>query len=159
MSVPDLKIIQGMPIISLWQPWASWVMLGWKTIETRTHDRFRSLRGKRIGIHAALKLDPDWPRVANPYLTDEQIERTHKFLNVGGAIIGTAEVFNYGLLSAHHSDMALTDCHNIDRYGLFLRSLETIEAIPAKGKQGIWYLPMESEEPETPATHDSQMNL
>ena len=46
-----------MKAISLWQPHASWVAMGWKTIETRTHDRFKSLAGRRIAVHAAQKVD------------------------------------------------------------------------------------------------------
>jgi hypothetical protein len=39
-----------LPCITLWRPWSTWIADGRKTIETRTHDRFRSLVGKRIGI-------------------------------------------------------------------------------------------------------------
>lgn len=46
-----------MKVITLWQPWATWVVLGWKTIETRLHPRFASLAGQVIGIHAGLKFD------------------------------------------------------------------------------------------------------
>lgn len=46
-----------MKCISLYQPWASAIAYGWKTIETRTHERFRGLVGERIGIHAGKKWD------------------------------------------------------------------------------------------------------
>lgn len=46
-----------MKAITLWQPWASFVFMGWKTIETRLHSRFKGLVGQRIAIHAALKLE------------------------------------------------------------------------------------------------------
>lgn len=42
-----------MKAISLWQPYASLIAAGKKTIETRTHSRRRSLAGQRIAIHAA----------------------------------------------------------------------------------------------------------
>jgi hypothetical protein len=51
---------EPIPIISLWQPWAQWVALGWKLIESRTHNRFKSLLTKRIGIHASAKWDAEW---------------------------------------------------------------------------------------------------
>ena len=41
------------PCISLWQPWASLIALGWKTVETRGHNRFACLAGRRIAIPAA----------------------------------------------------------------------------------------------------------
>lgn len=46
--------------ISLWQPHATWIALKWKTIETRDHDRFACLRGRRVAIHAAKKFDPGY---------------------------------------------------------------------------------------------------
>jgi predicted transcriptional regulator len=46
-----------MKVITLWQPWASFIALGWKTIETRTHDRFKNLVCERIAIHAGLILE------------------------------------------------------------------------------------------------------
>ena len=44
-----------MDAITLYMPEALFVSLGWKTIETRTHHRFKGLVGKRIAIHAAKK--------------------------------------------------------------------------------------------------------
>jgi len=38
-----------MPVITLWQPWASWVIEGRKRIETRTHDRLGSLATRPPG--------------------------------------------------------------------------------------------------------------
>ncbi len=46
-----------MRAITLWQPWASLIAEGHKTIETRTHNRFRCLVGQRIAIHAAKRFD------------------------------------------------------------------------------------------------------
>ena len=46
-----------MKAISLWQPWATFVTMKWKTIETRTHQWFNGLVGQRIAIHAAMNID------------------------------------------------------------------------------------------------------
>lgn len=46
-----------MKAISLHQPWATFIALKWKTIETRTHEKFKGLIGQRIAIHAAKKID------------------------------------------------------------------------------------------------------
>jgi len=129
-----------MPIISLWQPWANWVSLGWKPIETRKHERFKGLVGKRIGIHASLKWDKDAMTLAANYLTYEQYDATRNFLRIGGAIICTAFVREHRRLTPSDAHLALIECDN-KRFGLFLEDVQSIEAIPAKGKQGIWYAP------------------
>ncbi len=127
------------PVISLWQPWAQWVLLGWKTIETRTHPRFASLEGKRIGIHVAQKWDPEWRSLAEQWLTPKQIEATEGFLRMGSFIGATAFVERHRKLLGQDGYSALIDCGSTQRWGLDLTHLETIEAIPCKGKQGIWY--------------------
>jgi hypothetical protein len=128
------------PIISLWMPWANWVMLGWKTVETRRHNRFRNLEGKRIGIHATAKWDDTAIEAARPYLSEEQISDTLGFLRIGGAILGTVQVewASHQPLAAQFCKSALIECVT-ERYGLYLRFPRIIEAIPARGKQGIWY--------------------
>ena len=128
-----------MPVISLWGPWASWVSLGWKTIETRRHKRFVSLVGRRIGIHITSKWDDTAIEQARPYLTEAQICASQQFLKIGGAIICTALVDRFDVLSDEYSDRALIDCGSVRRYGLFLSQIETIPVIPVAGKQGIWY--------------------
>lgn len=127
------------PIISLWMPWANWVMLGWKIIETRTHSRFAKLAGKRIGIHASQKWDDTAIDQARRYLTVTQIAKTSGFLRIGGAILGTAYCLEHALTTPDNAYGALIECET-KRYGLWLSAPEVIEAIPAKGKQGIWYL-------------------
>jgi hypothetical protein len=134
------------PIISLWMPWANWVVLGWKEIETRLHRRFYSLEGKTIGIHASQKWDDTAIEQARPYLQDWQIEQTRGFLKIGGAIIGKAACTTARSLNGEDSRRALIDCASVQRHGLVLAYPRSIEAIPAKGKQGIWY----QELPEEP---------
>ena len=128
-----------LPIISLWNPWAIWVGLGWKTIETRTHQRFKSLVGKTIGIHSAVKWDEDAIWVARPWLTDAQVRQTQNMLRIGGAICWTAFVLSFRELDPLDNAQALIDCTHVTRYGLFLRDVKQIELIPCRGKQGIWY--------------------
>ena len=128
-----------MPVISLWNPWAIWVGLGWKTIETRLHDKYASLCGKRIGIHAALKWDDTAMDAARPYLTEYQYLASKDFLKVGGAIICTVRVRGVDWLSNSDSKSALIDCGSVRRFGLFLDDVQTIPMIGCKGKQGIWY--------------------
>ncbi len=127
------------PCITLYSPWAYWVAFGWKTIETRTHDKFKSLVGKRIGIHVAQKYDKYAIDAAKTYITQEQIIVTEKFLKVNGLIICTAFVENFRELEDEDSKNAMIECAYTKRYGLFLKDVNLIEAIPFSGKQGIWY--------------------
>ena len=131
-----------MPVISLWKPWANWVALEWKTIETRTHKRFACLLGKRIGIHCSMRWDDAAIDAARAYLTEYQIVQTNNFLRTGNAIICTALVTGFRELYPLDNQQALIDCTHVTRYGLILSDIQRIELIPCKGKQGIWYVPV-----------------
>lgn len=125
------------PAITLYQPWATWIMLKWKTIETRTHDRFVSLRGNRILIHAGGHIDKS-AYLFHPYLTEEQLAAT-KEVPIG-AILGSAFVSEFKLLSDEDSRASLIDCRSVQRWGLVLTDIEPFETpIPVKGGMGIWY--------------------
>lgn len=134
-----------LPCISMWQPWASWVAWGWKTIETRTHLRFRSLVGQRIGIHAAQRFDDRARHVANHYLSDGQARsagRSDPAANSPFAyqrgIICTVFVRDFRLLTPKDASSALIEC-DTTRYGLFLEAIHRIEPpLQCKGRQGIW---------------------
>jgi hypothetical protein len=126
-------------VISLWQPWATWVMWGWKTIETRLHSRFASLACHRIGIHAAKRWDDNAIRLARPYLTDRQIEFTQSFTHARGALICTTFVPRYiSRLIYCEARLALIEC-DTPRSGLSLIDVERFEPpIPMRGRQGVW---------------------
>jgi hypothetical protein len=129
------------PIISLWRPWANWVVLGWKEIETRLHKRFYSLEGKDIYIHASAKWDFTALDQARRYLSDWKIKQTYHFqkIDLKGAIIGKVSVTTARPLTAEDSSRALIDCESVQRHGLVLAYPRIIEAIPCRGRQGIWY--------------------
>lgn len=130
------------PVITLYQPWASFVMLGWKEIETRIHNRFKSLNGKVIGIHAGKNYDKSDQCLQ--YLTKEQrqIVSNEKFAT--GVLLGTARVVEFDKLNRSHSGRALIDCATTDRWGLFLTDIKIIEPIPVQGDMGIWYFDLEA---------------
>lgn len=57
----------SLPTLTLWQPWASLIAEGVKTIETRSWRAPDSLIGERIGVHAAAKRPEDnWPDLPFP---------------------------------------------------------------------------------------------
>lgn len=127
------------PVITMYQPWASWVAWGWKTIETRTHQRLRSLVGKTILIHASKRVDPGSFLVDNPFVSAAQIDETSYRGMPRGAIIAKAFVYEFSLLSGMHSSNAMCPCDHAGRYGIFLSNIQHIEPpIAAKGMQGIW---------------------
>lgn len=127
------------PVITLYQPWATWIMRGWKTIETRTHNHFACLIGKTILIHAGMKTDDSEAAVNNPYLTHKQIMQDPDEM-VNGFILGSAFVKSFGKLSKLHSERALIDCENVERFGLYLSDIKKFNVpILCKGELGIWY--------------------
>ena len=71
------------------------------------------------------------------------IQKIRNLLEQKGCIIGTAFVKEHRGLTFKDSEKAMIDCDvqtsGIYRYGLILRDIQTIEPIPIKGKQGIWY--------------------
>ena len=133
----SLGVAQILPVITLYQPWATWIMREWKTIETRTHNMFRSLLGKKILLHAGLTTDAS--AINNPYLTKEQLIYNPDEM-VNGFILGSAFVHHTGVLGPKDSKDALIDCANTTRYGLFLNNIEKWDVpVKEKGEMGIWY--------------------
>ncbi|MGE5510275.1 MAG: ASCH domain-containing protein [Bacteroidota bacterium] len=82
--------------ISLWQPWASLITRGHKSIETRSWSVPPTLIGKRVAIHASSKAPP----VAElDHMTQKAIHNAldvlpHQWKDVlpRGAIIGTVRI-------------------------------------------------------------------
>ncbi len=138
----DILNLKEIPVITLWQPWASWIAAGWKTIETRFHPRFACLVGKTIGIHAGQYWDPDWLEKAGPWLNswEGEIDRMPEFNATRSCIVCTAVVTGHRVLGADDSVKALIDCDTVKRWGLELSNISPlIQPISCKGKQGIWY--------------------
>lgn len=137
-----MKII---PVITLWQPWASWIMWGWKGIESRTHNKFKDLVGcPELGIHAGKKFDTSDLVMQNIYLSPDQIKQS---LNVpSGCILGTVACYDGGFpLNWTHENQALIECEKELRYGLFLKDPKEFEKpIPMLGELSIWYLDLDT---------------
>jgi len=148
-GVADSKKVQRidfgvMPVITLYQPWASWIIRGWKTIETRTHNKFKSLMGKRILIHAGLTTD-EGAAANNQYLSVRQLDECSTYPN--GFIIGSALVYEYRVLDENDSRAALIDCCSVIRRGLFLSEvLAFSKPLKAQGSMSIWYYDINKKE-------------
>lgn len=137
----DPKEPREVTCITMWLPWAMWVAWGWKTIETRTHNRFQSLVGRLIGIHAALKWDVNAIETARPYLTSERIQKTIELFKSppSGCIVAVAQPKAHRLLTPVDAPAALIEC-DTRRFGLDLGSdVQLVEKpYPVVGRQGIW---------------------
>ncbi len=57
-----------MKAITIWRPWAKWIVDEIKEIETRTHDLFRGVEGETLAIHAGKAIDEDaWDVACDAY--------------------------------------------------------------------------------------------
>jgi hypothetical protein len=141
-----------MKAISLHQPWATWITMKWKTIETRTHARFACLKGQRIAIHAAKAIE-----VPQLFLNDyvpamSRLECTNLMYfacRCRGNIVCTAHVDCAEWFSAdmQASKDDLTKAAMTDVDGKFMLFLEDIRPLPRPvpfcGRQGIFEIPDE----------------
>lgn len=115
-----------MKAISLWQPWASLIADGRKTIETRprpwNHKGLVAIHAaKHVDVAACLQFgyDPDTiPR---------------------GAVVAIAQMDGCRQFAPNESCADAYGDFTAGRYGYFLHSVRKLTpTIPAKGKQGIW---------------------
>lgn len=135
-----------LPVITLYQPWATWIMREWKTIETRTHARFSSLIHRTVLIHAGQRTDDSPLTVSNPYLTQEQILHSPGEV-INGAILGSVYVDACGWLCGDNYENKGALIETTNRYGLFLKEAKQFEKpMYVKGEMGIWYFDMDKME-------------
>ena len=139
-----------MKAITLWQPWATYVTLKFKTIETRTHDRFKSLKGQRIAVHAGLKVDKSG--LLNEYLYLKikrwDVDNIVRFIRMcRGQLVCTATVADARW--APNVDFEEREewnkkamCDVAGRFCLFLEDIKPFRGrIPGRGRQGIFEVP------------------
>lgn len=141
-----------MKAISVRQPWAIFTCMKWKTIETRTHDRFKSLVGRRIAIHGASQVDDagflsEYFTMAKTALDLRNI--TTFALLRRGCLVCTAKVAAAEWAPDIHfdewedwSNRAMCDVSG--KYCLFLEDIEPIVGrVRFRGRQGIFNVPDE----------------
>lgn len=127
------------PAITLWEPWATLIARGWKTIETRTHPRLCRLQGQRIAIHAGKSFDHE-----ALYYFYRAYGPNHPILEVAntkcspGTVVALADVVKARRLAPADSAAACCSC-STSLFGLDLANIVPFpEPIPARGGQGIW---------------------
>ncbi len=134
------KRIKIMKAISLWQPWASAIALGYKTIETRgwsTH-----YRGP-IAIHAAKRNTPEERDMAQAF------ERLGLAGLVGaplGSIVAVARLS--GVRPTEHLIEEISETEEMlgnygpRRFGWMLKDIRKLDdPIPYRGMQGLFEIP------------------
>lgn len=131
------------PAITLRQPWASLIAGGLKTIETRTHDRFRSLVRFRVLIHAGRQHDQSACRTIKAVIgAGGLLDWIHSHYGDGcvpqGVIVAVARVAELEILGVQAERQAL--CATCGLWGLRLEAIRRVSpAVPAVGRPGLWY--------------------
>jgi hypothetical protein len=138
-----------MKVISLHQPWATFVVMNWKTIETRTHQRFKNLIGERIAIHAAQHIDRNEIR-KNSYLQVhlfggwEELDLIGRIEAERGKIICTALVIkaDWCLNAINHNEWKRAAmCDIQDKFLIHFADIEPLlNPISFCGRQGIFHI-------------------
>jgi activating signal cointegrator 1 len=127
--------------ISLWQPWASAMALGWKRNETRSWGT--KYRGP-LFIHAAKKV-VGWPNIDIQALFDD-IALVPSDLP-SGAILCKVELIDCEQITLGNRPTGIERLfgdYTPGRYMWITNHLEIFEPIPCKGKQGIFNVELAS---------------
>jgi len=135
--------------LSLWQPWASLVVLGLKSIETRNWGTARrtfarKLVGQRLAIHAAQRKDRDpWYHIAmatNRNLAIELRQMGHDPDHLPmGRLLGHVRVDDARVLTRDDTLAALCRCSSL--FGLVVSDPIALPAPPpCSGHQGFWHV-------------------
>ena len=114
-----------MKCLSVRQPWATLLVSGVKTIETRT---FKTNYRGLLGIHAGLQIDAygPWQRFSNVFVPPT------------GALIGTVELYDCRPMRPDDAEAAACPWRE-DLFAWIVTGATTFDPpIPMKGHLGIW---------------------
>ena len=135
-----------MDAVTLYQPWASLVAMGYRSVFCWSVERCRQLVGKRIAIHASTMLDPDAEALISRIAGNWPAKRLPReaLCWLGGkpelpinAVLCTAMAVEATELDEASEHLALVE--TAGRYGVFLAEIELVDP-PAfsYGARGIW---------------------
>lgn len=136
------ELVERVPVVSLWQPWAWLVVHGPKDVENRTWTLPKGMLGKVIHIHASLKEDTwAWTEAQSLCLRNgydpAQIPSAIK-LQYGG-IIGRVRVVEY--LPPAPSGEPRAPWHMPEQWGWRLAERTPVSFVPMRGYQRFWRVP------------------
>lgn len=139
-----------MKAVSLWQPWASLIACGAKTVETRSWPAPRTVVGQRIAIHAA-KRTSELTMTREPLFRDALRDHRDRVRLVGGElplgfIVATAVLAEcFRMDAARCADVRTTAPLEYafghwepGRFGWRLTDVEVVEPIAYRGAQGVF---------------------
>lgn len=137
--------------LTLWQPWAAYVVGGPKNIENRRWPPPKWIMGKRIAIHAGLKHDETadaWleSAFAKAFGDDSMTWTKHvprlAQLEARGAILGTARVVGVHAPVLGPERRETSPWHMRDQYGWILADRVALpKPIACRGAQKLWRVP------------------
>ncbi|NMG39856.1 ASCH domain-containing protein [Chelativorans sp. ZYF759] len=149
-----------MKALTIWQPWASLIMAGAKPYEFRGWPAPRSLRGKRIAIHAgarpvrkaeiadliiSLRSEDAWTTGLMPEIAMPLLEGAYSSPGILplSSILGTAILGEprpaFEIVEEFGARLNDSDRHQHSNWAWPLTEIETLEPYqPAKGAQGFW---------------------
>ena len=148
------------PAITIWQPWASLIILGAKPYEFRGWPAPKAYRGRRIAIHAGARpvrkaevadllvrlSGPEaWTTCLRPEIARPILEQLHACPKaavlshvLGTAILGEP-VRGYQIVGEFGGVLNDSDRAEHSNWGWPLTSIQPLEPpVPAKGLQGFW---------------------
>jgi len=128
-----------MKALTLWQPWASLIVMGQKRFETRSWKR-DSLIGVRIAIHAAQRPAHDLPSDLIHELAGLDLDPLGLPL---GAVIGTAVVIDFHQTELIAPGLTRRELafgeYSSGRWAWRLDDVTMFPApVSARGRQGVW---------------------
>ena len=128
-----------MKALTLWQPWASLIVLRHKRFETRSW-KMDGLIGERIAIHAAKRPSEDLDSELINEINKLSFNPAHLPL---GAVVGTGVITAFYRTEVIAPNLPLPELVFGDfspgRWAWRIEEIEALpEPVPARGKQGIW---------------------
>ncbi|WP_062120222.1 ASCH domain-containing protein [Aureimonas sp. AU40] len=136
-----------MKVISIWQPFASLAVHGFKFYETRGWPAPASLIGQRIGIASTKNLKPEQRAAVEDeefadFYADTKLPPLDELplgCLLGTVVVDGCEQITEELVDQVTREEQLFGWWELGRYAWRLRDRELYaEPIPVRGKQGIW---------------------
>ena len=164
--------IYAMKAITLWQPWASLIAAGAKTIETRTWSPPHSLIGQPLAIHAAMTLvEPTYfPELVAAAVARALGDHWQRSIPTGAVLAvvtlaaaeqvdskaSNAPPYNPQARNADENNENLFGDYTPGRWMWQLHLIEKFNPpLPAKGRQGLWnFAPWKTQRQRPPAVPD-----
>ncbi|OCP22006.1 MULTISPECIES: ASCH domain-containing protein [unclassified Ensifer] len=137
-----------MKVISVWQPWSTLLVYGYKRFETRTWAPPKSVIGQRIGIAATKSVlskqvaafnDPEFQLFWNMLDEDWEFNTLPKGYLLGTVILDSVELIDEEFLDDITREEKAYGWYQLGGYAWRMREPERLEhPIPIRGAQGLY---------------------